>query len=532
MYYYPGLSLTLALPLLLLGSIIHATQTPPPESSSQKTFLFGASIGAHTHAPPMLSIAHVLADPTHNHSVHYAAYQDTEILVQSSPIHFHSIGSNPLPMEAIRQKLKDLHTLESSFSPSWLSSLSSNRWISALFSHITTRQIMHLGYPHAYQAFRRLLLQLSPDSVICDSMAESCIDAASSLNLPLVIFSPLSNIDGISHAPYTSHHLSPLPITLSPSTSPPHPPSRSLPLPLPRLAPHKTHGPLRPRWSNASILINSWVGYEPPLPLPPNARWVGPLRRSESTSPYALNNTFSSSSSSPSLPDPLDSFLKPRSSVLYISFGTNAIPTSHIIRLIFQGSHEAINAGLIDGVIWSLGNINFADLENYRPNPPLPSSPDLLILPSTPQIALLRHPTIRVFWGHCGVSSTIEAILSGLPLIMTPFFCDQLKTAAQLESIGISKSLDKDLTSVQQLLDSLYWAIHSPNSASSRAIHTALAKSASKAGMFQAISIIESSAIAGPSFSAIPPTPSYSSLLLPLFLFLITGSLLFTITTP
>ncbi|RKP14616.1 hypothetical protein BJ684DRAFT_1875, partial [Piptocephalis cylindrospora] len=156
-------------------------------------------------------------------------------------------------------------------------------------------------------------------------------------------------------------------------------------------------------------LINSWVGYDPPLPLPPNARLVGPLRRSEKTSPYALDESPSNA-----LPGPLDAFLQSRSSVLYISLGTNAVATPQLIRRIILGGQKAGSAD------------------------------HLLILPSVPQIAVLRHPSTRIFWGHCGASSTIEGILSGLPLIMTPIFADQPKTAMQLEALGVSKTLEKD----------------------------------------------------------------------------------------
>ncbi|RKP12022.1 hypothetical protein BJ684DRAFT_17451 [Piptocephalis cylindrospora] len=80
------LALLTSLALLLLGGLGHANPGP---SIPPKTILFGASIGAHTHAPPMLTIANTLASSPHNHSVHYAAFSDSESLIRSTPITFH-----------------------------------------------------------------------------------------------------------------------------------------------------------------------------------------------------------------------------------------------------------------------------------------------------------------------------------------------------------------------------------------------------------------------------------------------------------
>lgn len=468
----------------------------------------------------MLAIANTLATSPQGHSVHFMSFADDKILVKSMPIAFHSLGPSPLSRESLRKKQEELQKEEIRQKGTWWGMLTQNEWIGTAMDMARFYQYGHIRYASTYASMLRVMRRLQPDVVVCDFLAEACADAAATLDIPLVIFSPFANMFDMSSSPYTTSFMSPLPVVATPSmglipylldkyifpwfiflvSQPSQWRMRRLRQELGIPNPHLSG---KERLSNASIIINSWIGYDPPLPLPANSRMVGPLRRSEKTSPYADEDTFSKQQN---LPEPLNEFLGNRSSVLYISLGTNAVAPPQLIRRIILGTQRAVEAGLIDGAIWSLGNMDPEMMTMHYPHA-TNTSDDLLMLPSVPQIQVLRHPSIRVFWGHCGASSTIEGILSGLPLIMTPIFADQPKTSRRLEALGISRTLEKKGEDVQEVVDTLDWALHCEEAAKARTIQTLLAKSASQFGMAQAVSIIESSAIAGPTYSSIPPTP-------------------------
>ncbi|XP_073820836.1 UDP-glycosyltransferase family 36 member A1 [Musca autumnalis] len=63
---------------------------------------------------------------------------------------------------------------------------------------------------------------------------------------------------------------------------------------------------------------------------------------------------------------------------------------------------------------------------------------NFLFVKWAPQLSLLCHPKIKLFWGHGGLLGTTEAVYCGKPMILTPIYGDQFVNAfaAQNRKIG------------------------------------------------------------------------------------------------
>ena len=57
---------------------------------------------------------------------------------------------------------------------------------------------------------------------------------------------------------------------------------------------------------------------------------------------------------------------------------------------------------------------------------------NILVMPWIPQNDLLAHPATRLFITHCGISSTYETAIHGVPVIAVPFSIDQPSNADKL----------------------------------------------------------------------------------------------------
>ncbi|XP_057805371.1 UDP-glycosyltransferase 86A1 [Salvia miltiorrhiza] len=113
---------------------------------------------------------------------------------------------------------------------------------------------------------------------------------------------------------------------------------------------------------------------------------------------------------------------KPRGSVLYISFGSYAHTSKHVIE-------EVANGLLLSGVhfIWVLR----PDIVSSEHPEVLPVGFERrvegsgLIVPWCDQIEVISHPSVGGFLTHCGWNSILESIKCGVPLICYPLLTDQ-----------------------------------------------------------------------------------------------------------
>ncbi|PSS19238.1 UDP-glycosyltransferase [Actinidia chinensis var. chinensis] len=70
-----------------------------------------------------------------------------------------------------------------------------------------------------------------------------------------------------------------------------------------------------------------------------------------------------------------------------------------------------------------------------------------LIVPWSPQIKVLMHPSVGCFLSHCGWNSTLETIAAGVPVVAYPQWSDQPTNAKLLENVwrvGVRVSSDPD----------------------------------------------------------------------------------------
>ncbi|KAH8273650.1 hypothetical protein KR018_006193 [Drosophila ironensis] len=75
-----------------------------------------------------------------------------------------------------------------------------------------------------------------------------------------------------------------------------------------------------------------------------------------------------------------------------------------------------------------------------------------------PQLALLCHPKVKLFWTHGGLLGTTESVHCGKPMLVTPIYGDQFLNAFAVENRGMGLKLDyEDITvnNLQQALERL-----------------------------------------------------------------------------
>eukprot|EP00731_Ephydatia_muelleri_P008448 Em0004g786a len=130
----------------------------------------------------------------------------------------------------------------------------------------------------------------------------------------------------------------------------------------------------------------------------------------------------------------------PTGSVVYISMGTVAFLTQEAARAIVEGlDATGYNA------VWSLRKKNRAILDGLEVN-----DKKILLLDWAPQLAILRHRSIRMAILHGGMNGVQEALHSGVPIIVLPVFGDQPANAAKVAHHGFGIRMNyENLTSLK-----------------------------------------------------------------------------------
>ncbi|CAH2090413.1 unnamed protein product [Euphydryas editha] len=143
------------------------------------------------------------------------------------------------------------------------------------------------------------------------------------------------------------------------------------------------------------------------------------------------------------LPDDLQRFIdESEHGVIYISFGSLLKPSTiplEILKEIISALSE-----LPQRVIWKWNKKS------------LPGNPKNIYLSKwLPQNDILTHPKVLVFYSHCGLLGTTEAIYNGVPVLGMPIYGDQPTNAAAIEQSGLGVQLNFDLLTKDYLLEKL-----------------------------------------------------------------------------
>ncbi|KAF5941919.1 hypothetical protein HYC85_019561 [Camellia sinensis] len=122
--------------------------------------------------------------------------------------------------------------------------------------------------------------------------------------------------------------------------------------------------------------------------------------------------------------------LKPESSVVYVSFGTMAV--------ISKKQREEVARGLLEShrpFLWVMRATKNGEKEEDE----LSCREELeqlgMIVPWCSQLEVLSHPSLGCFVTHCGWNSSLEGLISGVPMVGFPQFVDQPTNAKLIEDV-------------------------------------------------------------------------------------------------
>nr|ADN97215.1 putative UDP-glycosyltransferase [Pseudozyma flocculosa] len=156
---------------------------------------------------------------------------------------------------------------------------------------------------------------------------------------------------------------------------------------------------------------------------------------------------------------------QPRGSVLYISFGTMFRPTpAQLVKMLEILVEEAPDLSFV----WTLGSGK--DLIASCPPDERQRVRDLQskllrsgrgrLVDWADQHAILQHPATGFFLSHGGWNSCQESLLAGKPLLVFPFFGDQLFDAYLLKSRGVAYHIQSSrFDSPEAFLESYRYAL-------------------------------------------------------------------------
>ncbi|KAK3709510.1 hypothetical protein LTR37_010883 [Vermiconidia calcicola] len=270
--------------------------------------------------------------------------------------------------------------------------------------------IMFGWWGETYANIKSLCQAQQPDFIFADDLADACVDVASELHIPLATLAPQLNpsICPIPYVPELMAMRKRAAVSLGPA------------LPKPRYL----------------FFVNSFFGLEVPKGLPPLVRLIGPI----------LAEGWASLSQYPDA----EAFLQQHQRVLYAAFGTHIVTPGPWLRRLIDGIDAAMDAGLLDGVVWAMKNVKANIEETTIADSRLDykrilanRNPHWLIQGWVPQRAVLAHPSVCLFLSHCGASSTAEAVFHGVPVLAMPGYGHQLGHSMRLEAAGAALRLDK-----------------------------------------------------------------------------------------
>jgi len=360
-------------------------------------------------------------------------------------------------------------------------------------------------YPTAHRAMMAAVEQDRPDIVLCDSVADHCVDITAQLKLPAVIahcttlmdqYQPMPHFDLPSSATPYSHrwHEQPLWHRLYNTFGV-----------LPQLAWSGIATALRAAemkralgapisdtgiasFRGREVLYDSSWAWEWPLYWPPYLHMVGPIpktwrkRHSRQIDPHQQRW--------------LDDSVAAGVPVVYVAMGSIAKLTDEWLRK-FATAFSSCPA-LPVGVSAPNQTTPFRVLWATRRTPSwltdlLP--PSVRVEQWVNQPAVLEHPAVHLFLSHGGMSSSQEAIAVGLPILALPLFVDQPPLAARLQDRGVAEVLDKMTFTADEMCAAMRRLVFDPQVRVSADMLQRLYHKSDSGGVQRAVDVIERAAV-------------------------------------
>ncbi|KAI0234160.1 hypothetical protein L0F63_000251, partial [Massospora cicadina] len=377
--------------------------------------LIHSSEGSRSHIKFILEISEILLQRGHN--VTYVASQEKLKYAKGYAVNTHSLGSFGVRDPNYLRRLQ--HLGKSSQGMVYI--------LNNLFlSH----------YERILEGLEAYLDHHPCDVMVCDFAAGACSDLAQERGIPLLIGLQAIDMFGFLQVPYITKTMKFGPVTTRDLSFVERfvyqvvEPIRMMRFMVPLQPPKPT---ILGDFSYGLGLANTYIGFEPAMPIPPNIRLVGPIL---SSAPAKLDNRTTA-------------FLDTHERTLYISTGTNIVLEETTFATILNATSDR----------WRNLGTPTSHLSNFTFDKDLSSH--LLVTEWAPQQSVLAHQNTRLHLSHCGLESTFESILTSTPVIAMPFYGDQPRNAAKLSELGIARHANPLTT--ETILLSIHHLLNSPN---------------------------------------------------------------------
>ncbi|KAK7459772.1 hypothetical protein Landi51_00021 [Colletotrichum acutatum] len=384
---------------------------PDPNSSPKLRIFLCSTVGGVTHAAPILELGAVFA--ARGHEVHFGTNSGQEHWASDYPsiTCVHSFGPAIPNTDAEAHYARMIQ---------WRPS-------DGVGPIMKSKFLFDSYWPDTWFHLRELMLDsdAKPDMIIADFFVEAAAkDMMVEFGVPIAVWWPQ------------------MPYLLAPVSYIPDQPAFRNEMVLSWALPHifawtrwtremrKRNGvrhliPMAPK-PNYLVFVNSFFGLEPAKDLPPLMQVVGPILGDEDS---PLDGSY-------------QAFLK-----------------SLMTR---RGLVMALDAGRVNGVIWSIGKsarqnlvrsahaertdggrISVGEILDEK-------HPDIRVPCFAPQRAILDHPNTKLYLTHGGGSSANETLFHGTPTLILGFFFDQLANSACLVEAGVGLAMEKfDFTATE-----------------------------------------------------------------------------------
>jgi UDP-glucoronosyl and UDP-glucosyl transferase len=127
---------------------------------------------------------------------------------------------------------------------------------------------------------------------------------------------------------------------------------------------------------------------------------------------------------------------------------------------------------------------------------PTATAGDILLVSWVPQLAVLKHRNVKIFWSHGGMNGVAEGTYARSPFLCTPLFSDQPDNCQHIEDRGMGLRLNTNQVSPSAVEEALT-ALLSRRSDFVRGLETAWRANVAAGGITRAVQIIESTAALG-----------------------------------